>query len=213
MEVNMDKNIRKEIKEYIEKEIFEEYKLNERGHGINHIKYVIRRSLQFAETIENINFEMVYVIAAYHDIGHHIDAQNHEIISAQKLFEDKKIKEFFNEEQIIVMKEAIEDHRASKDTDPRTIYGRIVSSADRNIDIEFTLKRCYSYRINHSPELNQDEIIEVCRKFLIEKFGINGYARNKMYFDDKEYSKYLHDITELAINKEKFYEEIIRVNS
>lgn len=47
----MNKNIRWEIKEYIEKEIFEEYKLNEKGHGINHIKYVIRRSLQFAETI------------------------------------------------------------------------------------------------------------------------------------------------------------------
>lgn len=212
MEVNMDKNIRKEIKEYIEKEIFEEYKLNERGHEINHIKYVIRRSLQFAETIKNIDYEMVYVIAAYHDIGHHIDAKNHEIISAQRLFEDKKLRGFFSEEQILVMKEAVEDHRASRDTEPRTIYGKIVSSADRNTDVEFTLKRCYSYRTNHSPELNQDEIIEVCRKFLIEKFGTNGYARNKMYFDDKEYNKYLHDITELALDRERFYEEIRRVN-
>lgn len=212
MEVNMDKNIRKEIKEYIEKEIFEEYKLNERGHEINHIKYVIRRSLQFAETIKNIDYEMVYVIAAYHDIGHHIDAKNHEIISAQRLFEDKKLRGFFSEEQILVMKEAVEDHRASKNTEPRTIYGKIVSSADRNTDVEFTLKRCYSYRTNHSPELNQDEIIEVCRKFLIEKFGTNGYARNKMYFDDKEYNKYLHDITELALDRERFYEEIRRVN-
>lgn len=59
---------------------------------------------------------MVYVIAAYHDIGHHIDAKSHEIISAQILSEDKKLKKFFSEEQIMVMKEAIEDHRASKDT-------------------------------------------------------------------------------------------------
>lgn len=212
MEANMNKNIRKEIKEYIEKEIFEEYKLNEKGHGINHIKYVIRRSLQFAETIENIDYEMVYVIAAYHDIAHHIDAKKHEIISAQILFEDKKLKEFFSKEQIIVMKEAVEDHRASKDTEPRTIYGRIVSSADRNTDVEFTLKRCYSYRTSHSPELNQDQMIEVCREFLIEKFGINGYARNKMYFEDKEYNKYLNDITELALDKENFYKKIKRVN-
>lgn len=212
MEANMNKNIRKEIKEYIEKEIFEEYKLNEKGHGINHIKYVIRRSLQFAETIENIDYEMVYVIAAYHDIAHHIDAKKHEIISAQILFEDKKLKEFFSKEQIIVMKEAVEDHRASKDTEPRTIYGRIVSSADRNTDVEFTLKRCYSYRTSYSPELNQDQIIEVCREFLIEKFGINGYARNKMYFEDKEYNKYLNDITELALDKENFYKKIKRVN-
>lgn len=45
---------------------------------------------------------MVYVIAVYHDIGHHIDAKNHEIISAQILSEDKKLKKFFSEEYIMI---------------------------------------------------------------------------------------------------------------
>ena len=84
-------NIRNELKEYIESDIFEEYNLNEKGHGIDHIKYVIRRSLEFARTIENINYEMVYVIAAYHDIGHYIDAKNHEIVSAKMLSEDERL--------------------------------------------------------------------------------------------------------------------------
>lgn len=37
---------------------------------------------------------MVYVIAAYHDVAHHIDAKNHETISAKMLMEDKKLKDF-----------------------------------------------------------------------------------------------------------------------
>lgn len=54
--------------------------------------------MNFANQIENINFEMVYVIAAYHDVAHHIDAKNHETISAKMLSEDEKLKEFFSVE-------------------------------------------------------------------------------------------------------------------
>ena len=43
------------------------------------------------------------------------------------------------------MSEAVEDHRSSLENDPRSIYGKIVSSADRNTSVEVTLKRCYSY--------------------------------------------------------------------
>ena len=92
--------IRSNLKEYIENVIFKEYKKNEVGHGINHIKYVIRRSMMFAKEIENINLEMVYVIAAYHDIGHHIDYKNHEKVSADILLNDNRLKEFFNEEDL-----------------------------------------------------------------------------------------------------------------
>lgn len=205
-------HIREELKKYIENEVFEIYNKNEKGHGIEHIKYVIRRSLEFAKKLENINYEMVYVVAAYHDIAHHIDAKNHEIISAKMLSEDEKLKEFFAEEQIQIMKEAVEDHRSSLETEPRTIYGKIVSSADRNTEVETTLKRCYSYNRKHFEMLEQDEVIEKCRLFLLEKFGKNGYAREKMYFEDEEYNKYLEDITELAENKELFNKKIKVVN-
>ena len=84
--------IRKELKEYIENTIFKEYEKNEKGHGINHIKYVIKRSLNIYETQENLNEEMVYVIAAYHDIGHHIDKDNHEKVSAEILIKDNNLK-------------------------------------------------------------------------------------------------------------------------
>ena len=208
----MSYGIRDDLKKYIKELINYHYNLNDKGHGVEHAEYVINRSLKFANEINDINYEMVYVIAAYHDVAHHIDAKNHEVLSAQMLTQDEELKNYFTDEQIKTMSEAVEDHRSSLETEPRSIYGKIVSSADRNTSVEVTLKRCYSYNKKHSQNLMENEVIEKCRRFLLEKFGEDGYARSKMYFDDKEYEKYLYDITELALNSEKFSMEIKRVN-
>ena len=51
------------VREHIEKEVLPRYeKLS--GHTVDHINYVIRRSLKFAEEVLEVNFDMVYVIAA-----------------------------------------------------------------------------------------------------------------------------------------------------
>mgnify|MGYP002520809253 FL=1 len=126
------KMINPNLKQYIQNLIEYHYNLNDKGHGIEHAEYVINRSISIASQIEKINYDMVYVIAAYHDVAHHIDAKNHETLSAKLLREDEKLKEFFNDEQIKIMSEAVEDHRSSMETEPRSVYGKIVSSADRN---------------------------------------------------------------------------------
>lgn len=200
--------IREDLKKYIENVIFKEYEKNDIGHGIEHIKYVIRRSLMFAKNIDDINIEMVYVIAAYHDIGHHIDHENHEKISADILLKDENLKHFFTDDEINDMGIAVEDHRSSSDSIPRNIYGKIVSSADRNTNVDKTLERCYFYNKKHHSELTEEDLIEECRLFLLKKYGINGYARDKMYFEDLEYEKYLDDLTSLASNKEEFDKKI-----
>lgn len=201
------------LKEYIDKNIFPEYEKNEAAHDINHISYVIDRSMKFAKEVHGININMVYTIAAYHDIGHHIDAKNHEKVSAEILLNDEELKNFFTDEQINVMKDAVEDHRASSKHEPRTIYGKIVSSADRNTDIESSLKRTYSYTKKHNPNLTLDELIEESRQHLIEKFGIGGYATSKMYFKDEEYEKYLKNLTELTSNKGEFTKRYMKINN
>ena len=205
-------NIRNELLNYLNEVVSLHYSQNDKGHGIEHAEYVINRSLKFAEKIKNINYEIVYCIAVYHDIAHHIDAKHHEVLSAKMLMEDSTLKDFFTIDQIKIMSEAVEDHRSSMNREPRSIYGKIVSSADRNTDVITTLKRCYSYNKRHFPELSVDDLIEKCRLFNIKKFGLNGYARTKMYFEDKAYEKYLNDITELALDKEKFYKAICDAN-
>ena len=87
-------NINKKLKEYIENNIFSEYEKNDKGHNLEHIKYVINRSIKFADTIPDIDYNIVYTVAAYHDIGHHIDPKKHELISAEIMYADDKLKEF-----------------------------------------------------------------------------------------------------------------------
>lgn len=191
------------VKEYIEKNVLPEYNKNEQGHGITHIEYVIRRSFELINQNDlEVDYNMVYVIAAYHDIGHYIDRKNHEKVSADIMSKDSNLKEFFNDDQLRMIKEAIEDHRASSETEPRSIYGKIVSSADRNNTVEQCLERSYCYGKKHEPDATDKELYERSFDALNRKFGYNGYA--KFYFKDEQYESFLKDIRKLLEDKEKF---------
>ena len=195
--------INKKLKEYIEENVFPEYSNNEKAHDINHINYVIIRSFEIVkENNLDVNLDMVYVIASYHDIGHHIDSKNHEIVSADIMAKDKNLNKFFNKEELKIIKEAIEDHRASSSHDPRSIYGKIVSSADRNNTIEDCLERTYFYGKKLNPKLTDEELYERAYVVLVNKFGENGYA--KFYFKDKKYEDFLVEIRKLLQDKDKF---------
>ena len=193
----------KELKEYIENNIFPEYSKNESGHGLGHIKYVIDRSFELVkENKLDVNLDIVYTVAAYHDIGHHIDSKTHEKISADIMSKDKNLSKFFNKEELKIIKEAIEDHRASSKDEPRTIYGKIVSSADRNNTIEDCLRRTYTYGLKLNPDATDEELFLRAHDVLSKKFGEGGYA--KFYFKDKQYEKFLKDIRKLLKDKEKY---------
>ena len=195
--------INNELKKYIEGNIFKEYDKNEQGHNIDHIKYVINRSFELVkENKLDVDLNIVYTVAAYHDIGHHIDSKKHEIISAEIMEKDQELKKFFNDEELKIIKEAIEDHRASNKSDPRSIYGKIVSSADRNNTIEDCLFRTYTYGKKLNPDFTDEELYERAYTVLTNKFGENGYA--KFYFKDRQYEEFLQDIRKLLKNKEKY---------
>ncbi len=194
--------INNELKKYIEEKVFPEYNKNDQGHNLEHINYVINRSFKFADTIPNINYDIVYTVASYHDIGHHINPKLHEIISAEIMYSDKNLKQFFNDKERIIIKEAIEDHRASNKNEPRSIYGKIVSTADRNNTVEACLRRSYLYGKRLDPTLTDQQLYERAYEVLIKKFGENGYA--KFFFKDEEYERFLSDIRKLLSDKSKF---------
>ena len=195
--------VNSELKKYIEDNVFPEYDKNEVGHGINHIKDVINRSFELVKENDlDVNLDMVYVIASYHDIGHHIDSANHEKVSADIMSKDNNLKRFFNLSELKIIKEAIEDHRSSSKTDPRSIYGKIVSSADRNNTVEHCLSRTYTYGKRLNPKAIDEELFNRAYDVLQEKFGINGYA--KYYFKDSKYERFLEELRELLEDKEKF---------
>lgn len=191
--------INPELKQYIESNILPKYEKNE----IGHIQDVIHRS--FALIQQNnleVNLDMVYTICAYHDIGHHIDAKHHEEISAEIMSQDEKLKEFFSTEECKIIQEAIADHCASSDHEPRSIYGKLASSADRNNTVELCLERSYRYGKKHTPEASEQELYERAYEALKKKFGEGGYA--KFYFHDEQYEKFLTEIRALLADKKHF---------
>ncbi len=203
-------NVNEELKRYIEQNIFPRYKLNDKGHQIEHINYVINRCYKLSKNMD-IDNNMLYVIAAYHDIGYYVDYKNHEKVSAQIMYNDTNLNNFFNDKNLIIMKEAIEDHRASLNREPRSIYGKILSSADRNIDVDDSLKRIYLYSITHFNKLSEEETIEECYKHTLEKFGNGGYAN--FFVEDMEYNNYLKELRNLLNNKKEFVERLKEIKT
>lgn len=190
---------------YIEKNIFPQYDLNESGHGIEHILNVINKSLNISKNYD-VNINIVYVVASYHDIAHHIDKDNHEILSADIMIKDENLKKFFSKDELEIIKNAIEDHRASKGVMPRTIYGKIISAADKNMSIEEAITRTYLYTKKHYPNFTNQEVLDEIYRHIEDKFGKNGYA--KVYIKDEQFENFKKETIELLKDKTKFFEKV-----
>lgn len=208
-------NVRNDIKEYIKKKIFPIYEKNNiGGHGIDHIKSVINRSFELIEEFNlDVDEDMCYVIAAFHDIGYGIDADRHEEVSSEIFLEDKDIQKYFTKEQNKIIAEAIVDHRASLEYEARSIYGKIVSSADREISVDNMLDRSIKFQYNKHMSENPTikDIIKYSYKKLFSKFGKDGYA--KMYYPDQKYLDYLARIREILDDENKFIDaELLIIN-
>lgn len=197
------KNVSADIQKYIETEIIPKY-AGIGGHTDEHIQQVITRSLRFAKQAGGVNIDMVYVIAAYHDLGRLIDDETHNYESAKMMRADEFLKARFSSEEIETMAEAVEDHRASLGHEPRSIYGKIVSSADRNTDVNAMLSRAYDYNKHLHPDFTENETIEEVRIVLRKKYSPNGYAASTMYFDDPNFAGVLKRMEEITRDFETF---------
>ena len=211
--LNSDYMINKELKKYIKKKILPKYTLNDEGHNIKHINYVIKRSIKFSKYVSNIDKEIVYTVATYHDLGYYKNPKNHEKIAAELFKNDNNIKKFFTEEEINLIIEAIEDHRASKGIEPRNVYGKIIASADKNVSVDDIIKRTYNYIIKYDDidKNNFDTIFDKIKKHIKEKYGKKGYATNNIFFKDKKYDKYLKKIDNLLSDDKKFNKSIKKI--
>lgn len=197
-------NIDNKLKEYIENNIMPTYDLNDKGHNKNHIYFVLKRALEISKNYD-IDYNMLYTCVSLHDIACHINREKHEILSAEIAYNDKYLKEYFSEYDLNIIKEAIEDHRASSSLVPRNIYGKILSSADRKVSIKNYFVSSLFFGEPDINKVNMEEAINQSYNHAIKKFGKNGYATNKFYVEDDKYKKFLNDLQKLIENKEEFY--------
>lgn len=172
----MNKVIPLSLHSYIEQEIVPRYEYFDAAHQTDHVRTVMEESMRIAGHYE-VDIAMVYTVAACHDIGLCEGREYHHEVSARMLKADRRMREWFTEEQIAVMCEAVEDHRASGSHEPRSIYGKIVAEADRIIDPPITLLRTVQYGLSHYPELSKEQQYLRFLEHLHEKYAEGGYLK------------------------------------
>ena len=161
---------------YIHQSILPQYDAFDGGHRRDHAETVISESLKLARA-NNADETMAYVIAAYHDLGLKIDRELHHIHSGEILMADNTLRQFFTPDQLLTMRDAVEDHRASSKNPPRTIYGAIVAEADRQIDPLTVIHRTMAYSRKMLPEADFETLYQRSLAHLHEKYAEGGYMK------------------------------------
>ncbi|MBQ1797340.1 MAG: HD domain-containing protein, partial [Prevotella sp.] len=144
----MSISISLDLMEFVERNILPRYAAFDEAHSMQHVMHVIKCSLLLAENL-GADVDMAYVVAAYHDLGLEGPRAIHHITSGKILLADKRLERWFSARQIQIMKEAVEDHRASASRAPRSIYGKIVAEADRDLNPESVFRRTVQYGRAH----------------------------------------------------------------
>ena len=188
------------LKNYIKQEILPRYDHFDTAHRLDHAEQVMRESVRLA-ALHGAREELAYTIAAYHDTGLVAGRELHHIHSGEIIRSDQRLREWFSEEEIALMAEAAEDHRASSDRAPRTIYGQIVAEADRTIEPLTILKRTVQYGLTHYPSYDREEHYRRFLDHLLEKYAEGGYLR--LWIPDPEKEQRLAELRALIRNREE----------
>ena len=194
----MKQQVSLEIMKFVERQILPRYNAFGESHGLRHVTRVIKNSLRLAD-VTGADIDMVYVIAAYHDLGMEGPRAIHHLTSGKILMADARLKKWFNADQLKVMKEAVEDHRASSSRQPRSIYGKIVAEADRDIDVHEIFLRAIQYGKENDPDKTVEEHWERFAQHMDEKYSNNGYI--KLWIPNSPNEKALKELRNIIEDK------------
>lgn len=199
------------LKEYIESEIIPRYDNFDGAHRRDHVRSVIGQSQELSRYYD-VNPEILYAAAAYHDLGLCEGREKHHLVSGRIIREDKTLLNWFSVEEIEVIAEAAEDHRASNEAPPRSIYGKIIAESDRLIDPETVIRRTVQYGFAHYPQMNREQMWERTLTHLQKKYGYGGYL--KLWIPEssnacrlEELRKIIADENRLRSMFDRFYNE------
>lgn len=189
-----------DLMEFVEKNIIPRYSAFDKAHNTEHVVRVIRSSLALAKRL-GADIDMAYATAAYHDLGLEGPRAIHHLTSGKIVSADTRLSKWFSPEQIKVIKEAVEDHRASASHTPRSLYGKIVAEADRDLEPMTVFRRTVEFGIDHYPEMSKEEHWERFVKHIEGKYGVNGYI--KLWISGSDNERYLNEIRSYAANKKR----------
>lgn len=186
------------FEEYVEREIIPQYAGFDAAHREDHVRSVIERSQELAKFYD-VKPKVLYLAAAYHDIGLSEGRELHHLVSGRKIREDKALRQWFSEEEIELAAEAAEDHRASGKNPPRSIYGRIIAESDRQIVPETVVRRTVLYGFDHYHQMNRRQMWERLLEHLHEKYAEGGYL--KLWIPESDNAERLAELRKLIADE------------
>ena len=198
--------IRSELRAYVEAEIIPRYRAFDKAHQEDHVRLVIRQALELGEAA-GADAELLYTAAAYHDTGLVEGRERHHLVSGDIIRSDARLREWFTDAEIELIAEAAEDHRASSDHAPRSLYGRIIAEADRFIEAGTIVRRTVQYSLTHYPDLDREGHVERCVSHLKEKYGDGGYLH--LWIPDSPNARRLEELR-VIIRDEPRVREIVK---
>ena len=204
----MTNNPSLDLVEFIETQILPQYAAFDKAHNMEHVTRVIRHSLDLARKT-GADKDMAYVIAAYHDLGLSGPRAIHHLTSGKILIADARLKRWFSAEQLKMMKEAVEDHRASASRAPRSIYGKIVAEADRDIEPETVIRRTIQFGMTNYPEQDVEGHWQRFMKHMDEKYSVNGYIR--LWIQGSENEHKLNELRQLIAQPQEMRKVFDRI--
>lgn len=200
----MENQVSLDLMAFVEQQILPRYQAFDSAHRSEHALRVIRESLTLAKRM-GADVNMCYTIAAYHDLGLEGPRAIHHLTSGKILAADKRLTKWFSPMQIQIMKEAVEDHRASAAKVPRSMYGKIVAEADRELSPETVMRRTVQYGIDNYPELTMEQHFERFLKHLQEKYSERGYIR--LWIPGSDNEKRLNELRTIIADRERLRQE------
>ena len=118
---------------------------------------------------------------AQFDRAHNLEHVTRVIRNAMELVRttgaDINMVRWFSPQQIKIMREAVEDHRASASHAPRSLYGKIIAEADRDIVPEVIFRRTIEFGLANYPELDYEQQWQRFREHMNHKYSSEGYIR------------------------------------
>ncbi|MBR4601572.1 MAG: HD domain-containing protein [Prevotella sp.] len=204
----MENSVSLDLMEFIEKNILPRYSEFDKAHNMEHVTRVVRRSLEIARKL-GANLNMAYTVAAYHDLGLSGPRAVHHLTSGKILIADARLKRWFSQDQMKIMKEAVEDHRASASHAPRSIYGKIVAEADRDLEPEKVFRRTVQFGLSNYAEMDKEQQWKRFCEHMEQKYSQNGYIKLWIPVSPNEQS--LKAIRETIEDKKRLREVFDRI--
>ena len=203
----MNRTASLDLVEFVESKILPRYASFDKAHNTEHVVRVIRRAMELALKV-GADLNMVYVIAAYHDLGMAGQRAVHHIEGGRILYTDARLKKWFSQDQLKIMKEAVEDHRASASRAPRSIYGKIVAEADRDMEPDTVFRRAVQFGLSNYPQYSKEEQWKRFQEHMENKYSVNGYI--KLWVQGSENERNLNVVREIIANPQRLTEAFER---